>query len=91
MDSRYRKVPLKAHTPFVLINTESTEHQIGTQIAMNRKKLFAIVGLIIITYLAFHSVVDSSGRHFISIKDCEVANGEIEEPCRHAMFGVPLF
>ena len=58
---------------------------------MNRKNLFAIVGLIIITYLAFHSVVDSSGRHFISMKDCEVANGGIKESCRHAMLGIPLF
>ena len=58
---------------------------------MHRKKLFAILGLIIITYLAFHSVVDSSGRHFISMKDCEVANGGIKESCRHAMFGIPLF
>jgi len=58
---------------------------------MNRKKLFAIVGLIIITYLAFHSVVDSSEKHFISMKDCEVANGGVKENCRHAMFGIPLF
>ena len=58
---------------------------------MNRKNLFAIAGLIIITYLAFHSVVDSSGRHFISMKDCEVANGGTKDNCRHAMFGVPLF
>ena len=58
---------------------------------MNRKNLFAIAGLIIITYLAFHSVVDSSGRHYISMKDCEVANGGIKDNCRHAMFGVPLF
>ena len=58
---------------------------------MNRKNLFAIAGLIIITYLAFHSVVDSSGRHFISIKDCEVTNDEIKDSCRHAMFGMPLF
>ena len=58
---------------------------------MHRKKLFAIVGLIILTYLAFHSVVDSSGRHFISMKDCEVTNEGVKESCRHAMFGIPLF
>jgi hypothetical protein len=47
--------------------------------------------LIIITYLAFHSVVDSSGRHFISMKDCEVTNDGSKNACRHAMFGLPLF
>ena len=57
---------------------------------MNRKKLFAIVGLIIITYLAFHSVVDSSGRHFISMKDCEVANGGIKNLSTRDVWNPPI-
>jgi hypothetical protein len=58
---------------------------------VNRKKTVALLGLFVITFLAFHSVVDPTGRHHISMASClEASTITSNETCRHAFFGIPL-
>jgi len=58
---------------------------------VNKKKTVALLGLFVITFLAFHSVVDPTGRHYISMASCLEANTlTFDNSCRHAFFGIPL-
>jgi hypothetical protein len=58
---------------------------------VNKKKTVALLGLFVITFLAFHSVVDPTGRHYVSMASCLKANTmAFDKSCRHAFFGIPL-
>ena len=59
---------------------------------VNRKKTVALLGLLVITFLAFHSVLGPNGRHYISMASClEASSGTSDQACRHAFFGIPLW